>query len=186
MPGMHEHHITFYVSIKGSNQQHSHNTVSAGAGLPSSWHKRGPSCIPCGWLFCLTWPRAPWPSNSWVWTWACGKRPCTLWVWLPDVHITPGRPWECPCMWCLGRICQKEHETGSPHLLRLHQCLHPPWSRLRQGFKGPSPPRQGSLGPAPGLVHNLWGAGGVYLRPQTSSFCQQKEDEQTSDNNSNY
>ena len=143
-------------------------------GLPLSWHRHGLSCTPSGRLSCLTLPRALWPSSSWVWTWACGRRSWTRWAWPPGGHTAPGRPWACPYRWMPGRSCRTGHGTGSPHLLlQLHWPLHPPWSGLTQGCEGPSPPRQGSLGPAPALEHALSGWGEESnSRRQASSFCQ--------------
>lgn len=137
------------------------HTVSTDPDLPLSWHRHGLSCTPSGLPSCLTLPRAPWPSSSWVWTWACDRRSWTRWAWLPGGHTAPGRPWVCPYRWSPGQSCQTGRGTGTPHLLQLHRRFHPPWSSLTQGCQGPSPPRQGSLVPAPALEHTqtvYWGA----------------------------
>lgn len=124
---------------------------------PLSSHMPAPSCTPSGSPFCQASPRAPWPSNSWAWTWACGRRSWTRWAWAPGGHTAPGKPSACPYRWTPGRSCRRGRGPGWRHRLEPLLCFHPPWSTLT-GLPGPhaAPPPPTPVSGVPGVQRQSW------------------------------
>lgn len=153
-----------YLSWRGSvNSIWKRHKVAVDPRWPLNSHMPALSCTPSGSPFYPASPRAPWPSNSWVWTWACGRRSWTRWAWAPGGHTAPGKPSACPYRWTPGQSCRRGRGPSWRHRLQPLLCFHPPWSTLK-GLPGPhaaaaAPPphpcKQGSGCPAPILEHTL-------------------------------